>query len=368
MTLCHLWKREFEIFLHFLHANLLDSLCNADHVPDEIREQIGQFLLSAITTGRRVPLDLERVVFGENNETNLKNGLEAIVGKLGVRQQLSENDSDGQSLPTVVTFPYSRHSSYPELCNLVGAFKPKDVWPCTVDLPSWLREGLTHIRGLGYPGINAVSLGITIENLFGEHCSGSTFRHDDLLKERFADRQNITVESMDSQVTVSSVSVLTHRSQLSPIGGEPVCRPQPVSTITGSFQSRTVPDIPSEHLLAEDELRTSPQDHDSGMSQPVEPTDVGQLNPTSLYDSQDSCVSELALEARFHAFEAMLENARGKQTRGFGLYLLSTTDNHSKADEILCEPSAPHPANALILQSASHHMAGTMIPPTEDGH
>jgi hypothetical protein len=154
MMLPRLWKREFDASCYPLYANLLDRLCNADHVPNEIREQIGQFLLSAITTGRKVPLDLERAVFGENNETNLKNGLEAIVGKLGVKKQLPEDNSDGQSLPTVVTFPYSRHSSYPELCEFVNAFKPKDVWPCTVEFPRWLREGLTRFSGQGRLGID----------------------------------------------------------------------------------------------------------------------------------------------------------------------------------------------------------------------
>lgn len=35
------------------------------------------------------------------------------------------------------TFPYSRHSSYEELCFLIEAFKPKDIWPCTVDKINW---------------------------------------------------------------------------------------------------------------------------------------------------------------------------------------------------------------------------------------
>lgn len=35
------------------------------------------------------------------------------------------------------TFPYSRHSSYTELCQLIEAFKPADIWPCTVDKANW---------------------------------------------------------------------------------------------------------------------------------------------------------------------------------------------------------------------------------------
>jgi hypothetical protein len=44
------------------------------------------------------------------------------------------------ALPKVITFPYSRHSSYRELCHLVRVFDPKDIYPCTVDEAHW-NEG-----------------------------------------------------------------------------------------------------------------------------------------------------------------------------------------------------------------------------------
>ena len=40
-------------------------------------------------------------------------------------------------LPKQITFPYSRHSSYTELCYLIEAFKPTDIHPCTVDSVNW---------------------------------------------------------------------------------------------------------------------------------------------------------------------------------------------------------------------------------------
>ncbi len=43
-------------------------------------------------------------------------------------------------LPKVITFPYSRHSSYAELCCLVRVFMPVDIYPCTVDKANW-HEG-----------------------------------------------------------------------------------------------------------------------------------------------------------------------------------------------------------------------------------
>ena len=46
-----------------------------------------------------------------------------------------------QGLPREITFPYSRHSSYAELCDLVRVFRPKDVYACTVNAATW-HEGL----------------------------------------------------------------------------------------------------------------------------------------------------------------------------------------------------------------------------------
>lgn len=58
-----------------------------------------------------------------------------------------------------IRFPYSRHSSYSELCALVAAFRPKDVFPCTVDTENWIPD-------------------MSMQSLFGEYCSGNAFRHD----------------------------------------------------------------------------------------------------------------------------------------------------------------------------------------------
>jgi DNA cross-link repair 1C protein len=43
-------------------------------------------------------------------------------------------------LPNIITFPYSRHSSYAELRDLVRVFKPVDIYPCTVTKADW-HEG-----------------------------------------------------------------------------------------------------------------------------------------------------------------------------------------------------------------------------------
>ncbi|KAL2821380.1 hypothetical protein BDW59DRAFT_110694 [Aspergillus cavernicola] len=72
-------------------------------------------------------------------------------------------DKSGKSLPRTIHFPYSRHSSYTELCRLVAAFKPRDIHPCTVDPLDWDDD-------------------ISMENLFGHLCSDNKFVHDQYMR------------------------------------------------------------------------------------------------------------------------------------------------------------------------------------------
>ncbi|OJJ39655.1 hypothetical protein ASPWEDRAFT_104551, partial [Aspergillus wentii DTO 134E9] len=67
-------------------------------------------------------------------------------------------------LPNTIHFPYSRHSSYMELCELVSAFQPKDIYPCTVDLQTWDED-------------------VSMQSLFGHLCSGDEFSHDARMRE-----------------------------------------------------------------------------------------------------------------------------------------------------------------------------------------
>ena len=80
----------------------------------------------------------------------------SLTGNLGKSEELD--------LPSVITFPYSRHSSYAELRDLVKVFKPKDVYPCTTDEAKWHE-------------------GVSIRQLFGDLCSDTIFRHDSQMRE-----------------------------------------------------------------------------------------------------------------------------------------------------------------------------------------
>lgn len=99
----------------------------------------------------------------------------------------------GADLPSTITFPYSRHSSYPELRDLVRIFNPKDVYPCTVDEPNWHE-------------------GVSMKTLFGDLCSDKIFRHDHEIREVLASveeksqghtQQSHTTRSMGSSPSPS---------------------------------------------------------------------------------------------------------------------------------------------------------------------
>lgn len=99
-----------------------------------------------------------------------------ILTRLAVNILNAENDSkqtsstpqtvtlplEGRALPRTITFPYSRHASYSELCDLISAFKPQDIWPCTVDEDGWTTS-------------------VSMRALFGHLCSAGTFVHDKLM-------------------------------------------------------------------------------------------------------------------------------------------------------------------------------------------
>jgi hypothetical protein len=85
-------------------------------------------------------------ISSDQEDLTLKKFTEIIAQSVAVKRsaRLSESLTDKvqtEALPRTITFPYSRHSSYEELCHLVRIFHPKDVYPCTVDEENW-DEGM----------------------------------------------------------------------------------------------------------------------------------------------------------------------------------------------------------------------------------
>ena len=132
-----------------------EEFANFDDLPlERLVPVLSELVTKAKQSGQR------QDTFG-NDRSAVSSAREDGLPKRIVRFAVPSKDS---STNNVQTFPYSRHSSYSELCRLVEAFKPKDIHPCTVDKANWTT---TH----------------TMSFLFG-HIYGSdarSFRHDQIM-------------------------------------------------------------------------------------------------------------------------------------------------------------------------------------------
>lgn len=112
----------------------------------EAQREVVKFLNHLVSHGRNLLLDLDPTSLdGGDDAGGLEKVIRAIAQKsvdgTSTSARSRRPDPATEALPRNINFPYSRHSSYPELCRLVEAFKPRDVWPCTVDEEEWLKNG-----------------------------------------------------------------------------------------------------------------------------------------------------------------------------------------------------------------------------------
>ncbi|KAH9890292.1 beta-lactamase-like protein [Xylariomycetidae sp. FL2044] len=307
------------------------------------------------------------------------------------------NEANGSSLPRKIRFPYARHSSLPELRLFVDAFKPRDVWPNTVDRDKWIKQG------------------ITIKDLFGDYCSGSVFPHDILLGmiQEAMERQEGDTEPNESQETrgtseeeeevflptscsnarppepdeeghlrvrsrtrvstetrVTALQIRHHAYPAYPsseLGGPSAAVEElPDTEVPDSSQCGEKRDYetfrtdqrglsspslgahPSHQVsrdFGEDSqpaplkprmiqlLQLPPPDETDGSENEVE--NEGEL-PRLQGDSQTSNISDHTYAARLHAYETARANLEGREEWGV-IGLISTTDNHSSLDVELGE-------------------------------
>lgn len=112
-------------------------------VSQEQKETIRAYLLNKTADGRNISLDLVMASFSQDNETALKRAAESIAKLSSADTGKTAVGTPGDTLPRTIYFPYSRHSSYAELCRFVEASRPRDIWPCTVHPVKWLNEGMS---------------------------------------------------------------------------------------------------------------------------------------------------------------------------------------------------------------------------------
>ncbi|EFX01411.1 nf-x1 finger and helicase domain containing protein [Grosmannia clavigera kw1407] len=205
--------------------------------------------------------------------------IEAAMCDLERQPRKQARRSEPETISRTITFPYSRHSSYPELCHLLSELRPKDVWPCTVNPDRWFQSGSI----------------VTIKDLFGEFCSGDVFRHDEEVASKW--KQGLKMVVDDSQATADS-DLYPH-----------------LDTLEADYES----------VSAEAEL-----------FRPCDPPffAYGGKDAQGSQDSQNSMISEFSMEKRTQAHDAMLMNAAGGRDWNC-IGLLSTNDRHTLPDEDL---------------------------------
>ncbi|KAH8728487.1 beta-lactamase-like protein [Phaeosphaeriaceae sp. PMI808] len=135
----------------------LMELCAKAITDENLLSKVLALLQQTVARGD-VKLDLD-VQLQKANEDGQENHSVSTV--ISVLSRCASSTSRRMQEPhnRIIRFPYSRHSSYSELCELVAAFKPEDIFPCTVDEENWTPE-------------------LSIQSLFGELCCASIFRHD----------------------------------------------------------------------------------------------------------------------------------------------------------------------------------------------
>lgn len=224
----------------------------------------------------------------EDVQTRLGSILCSMIRLVDARQKQANAQDQDPSLPSKITFPYARHSAYPELRHLVETFRPKDVWPCTVDVSQWEERD------------------ITMQKLFGSSCSRDVFQHDLVMQEirELHKMENAIPDEQDIQGTTTSTQVLS----------SPVMVDQRHASSTVE-QNISEPIIPSQSSNRDaSRKRTFEESQDSDKT-------------TTQSDSQGSISG-----TRQQAFQSMTQNL----SEGWRpIHLISTTDHHTELEKEL---------------------------------
>ena len=163
------------------------GLCAKSIQDQELLTRISDSLREALQNGDgTIDLDMDLIDSGQDQEADLS--LKNIASILS--SHITKKKGTDLQHSRTIRFPYSRHSSFNELCYLVDAFNPKDVVPCTVDEMKWDPE-------------------LSMRFLFGPFCSGDDFRHDKEMMEIYEAR--LEQESLERRAQDDS----QHETQLS---------------------------------------------------------------------------------------------------------------------------------------------------------
>jgi DNA cross-link repair 1C protein len=306
--------------------NYSHRVAKTQDIPQDKKVDLQTLIAGSLHGNRQIPLhidldDLEdkgydqviglkKIEEAVHEMVKLQDGSEAGMApnksKMGTGAHCKAASAD---LPQTITFPYSRHSSYQEQCDLLNKLRPRDVWPCTFDPGRWFCRGKATI---------------TIEDLFGQYCSGDKFRHDVEAKEKHG-RQTTTeredVEIIDSQVTTEP----DQGSYMEPMS-------------PSEMHDETQADDDNVLAYEFDEPSVTPGDRrgpaPKGFDYPYFYHNAASSYRAAQEDTEDSQatqISDFSRERRFAWHQAAVTNAIGNG-EWVHIALESTTDNHTMPD------------------------------------
>ncbi|KAF2017901.1 hypothetical protein BU24DRAFT_346117, partial [Aaosphaeria arxii CBS 175.79] len=183
----------------------LKELCKREIDDEELLSRVLALLQDSLDA-RKGKLDLPGELPRESQDSDADLSLHSLVSRLEAHVEKTKEAQD-QTRRTI-RFPYSRHSSYSELCCLVKALNPKDIFPCTVDEKTWTPN-------------------LGMRALFGEYCSADIFRHDAEMTGSYEQRTAQAQKCANSQDETQRESQASSEPQTSPISHRTMQMPPP---------------------------------------------------------------------------------------------------------------------------------------------
>jgi hypothetical protein len=172
----------------------LMELCAASIDDEQLLTKV--LALLQHTLGQDGKLDLDMQLQKQCEETQDELSLQSLVSVLS--SHASKRQEVEQPQNTTIRFPYSRHSSYSELRELVRAFRPMDVFPCTVDEARWTPE-------------------VSMRGLFGDLCCRDVFRHDLEMTKLYEARLAVEIKEKRARQETRDDTQTTEDEMMSPV-------------------------------------------------------------------------------------------------------------------------------------------------------
>lgn len=160
-----------------------------------------------------------------------------------------------------------------ELCELVSAFKPKDVFPCTTDPLSWDEN--TSIR-----------------TLFGHLCSGDQFSHDMHIRETIANDEELLRSRKRARYEVDSSLHSSQQSDSFMESGPRACNSFSSEPELGQNQSP-----PTKSTIMDSRLPSSSSTTTGGILLPSSMEFIPEHPPHTSYPNEPLSIPNLSPEA-----------------------------------------------------------------------